>query len=302
MRVGLINQLHGGGDGNGPTWRSIRERARIAEDVGFDIFVFEDALLYRGEQKTDGVWESMTIAGALAATTSTIRLGQSVVNAPYRSPALLASMATTLDEISSGRYVLGLGAGNTPDSDYEAFGFPTDRRFSRFAEAIEIVHSLLKTGKADFHGEFYDVVSSELVLRGPSPAGPLINVAAGGDRMLGLVAQFADEWNWWGWDETLDQIRERIGPIVEKLESACRSEGRDPNSLTRTFDVYGIVAPGLSADHSLVNPIEGSAEQIAQTLLGFEAMGFEEVRCDVFPKTAGGIEAMAPVIEMVHAA
>lgn len=301
MRLGLINQLHGGGDGPGPTWKSILERARTAEEVGFDIFVFEDALLYRGEQKTDGVWESMTIAGALAAATSSIRLGQSVVNSPYRSPALLASMANTLDEISSGRYVLGLGAGNTPDSDYEAFGFPTDRRFSRFAEAIEIVHSLLKTGKADFHGDFYEVADSELVLRGPSPMGPTINVAAGGERMLELVARFADEWNWWGWDESLDQIRERVGPIAERLATACESVGRDPDSLTRTFDLYAVVAPGTSADHPLANPIEGSPEEIARTLLGLGALGVEEVRCDVYPKTAAGIAAMAPVIELVHA-
>lgn len=300
MRLGLINQLHGGGDGTGPTWQSILDRARTAEEVGFDIFVFEDALLYRDEEKTDGVWESMTIAAALAASTDTMRLGQSVVNSPYRSPALLASMATTLDEISGGRYVLGLGAGNTPGSDYEAFGFPTDRRFSRFAEAMEIVHSLLKTGKADFHGDFYEVVDSELVLRGPNATGPEINVAAGADRMLGLVARFADAWNWWGWDETVDQIRERVGPIIAKLDEACAAIGRDPDSLGRTFDVYGVLAPGTTVDHPLANPITGSVEEIAETLLELGSLGFEEVRCDVFPKSIGGIEAMAPVIELVR--
>ena len=300
MRLGLINQLHGGSDGNGPTWQSILNRALVAEEVGFDIFVFEDALLYRSAEKTDGVWESMTIAAALAASTNTIRLGQSVVNSPYRSPALVASMATTLDEISGGRFVLGLGAGNTPDSDYDAFGFPTDRRFSRFAEAIEIVHSLLKTGKADFQGDFYEVIDSELVLRGPSLTGPEINVAAGGERMLGLVARFADAWNWWGWDETLDQIRERVGPIVANLESACETVGRDPHSVGRTFDLYGVVAPGTSSVHPLANPIAGSADEIARSLLGLESLGFEEVRCDVYPKTPEGIEAMAPVIELVH--
>ena len=83
--------------------------------------MFEDALLYRGESATNGTWESMAIAAALAEATSTIEFGQSVINAPYRSPAMLASIATTLDEISGGRYVLGIGAGNTDDVDYLVF-------------------------------------------------------------------------------------------------------------------------------------------------------------------------------------
>ena len=78
MRIGLITQLHGRPDGDtpAPTWESIRERATTAEAVGFDMFVFEDALLYRGDQTTDGVWESVSIAAAVAATTSRISLGQ----------------------------------------------------------------------------------------------------------------------------------------------------------------------------------------------------------------------------------
>jgi len=102
------------------------------------MFVFEDALLYLGEKGADGVWESVSIAAALAAVTDRIHLGQSVINSPYRSPAMTAKIGDTIDEISGGRYVLGIGAGNTPDSDYEAFGFPTDKRFSRFAQSSPI--------------------------------------------------------------------------------------------------------------------------------------------------------------------
>jgi len=130
MRIGLITQLHGRPDGDTPTpsWESISARAATAEAVGFDMFVFEDALLYRGKEATDGVWESVSIAAAVAATTSRINLGPSVANSPYRSPAMMAKIADTIDEISGGRFVLGIGAGNTEDSDYEAFGFPTDSR------------------------------------------------------------------------------------------------------------------------------------------------------------------------------
>ena len=217
MRIGVIAQLHGRpGGALEPSWESIRRLATVAERAGFDMFAFEDVLMYRGEDATDGCWESMTIAGALAASTSRIRFGQSVINAPYRSPAMTASMATTLDEISGGRYVLGIGAGNSPTSDYEGFGFPTDRRYSRFAESIEVIHTLLRTGAVDYDGDFHSAKQAELVLRGPSPTGPPINIAAGGSKMLRLVARFADAWNWWGWDETIDEIIERMAVITEE--------------------------------------------------------------------------------------
>lgn len=302
MQIGLINQLNGRpeGDRPSPSWMSISERARMAEAVGFDMFVFEDALLYRGNDHTNGLWESVSIAAALAATTETIRLGQSVINSPYRSPAMVASIATTLDEISGGRYVLGIGAGNTEDSDYEAFGFPTDRRYSRFAEAIQIIHGLLKTGEADFIGEFYEVKQSELVLRGPSPQGPPINIAAGGEKMIALVARYGDQWNWWGYDETVSQLGERLKPLIETLERACHTEDRDPAGLVRTFDLYSVLAPGLEADHGMRQPVMGSAEEIAGFILSLGELGFEEVRCDVWPKTIEAVAAMQPVVELVH--
>lgn len=303
MRLGLVSRLNGrpNGDRAAPTWESISARAAAAEAAGFDIFVFEDALLYRWEGGgTDGVWESVSIAAALAATTNHIRIGQSVVNAPYRSPAMTASIATTLDEISGGRYVLGIGAGNTFDSDYEAFGFPTDKRYSRFAEAIEIIHTLLKTGSVDFEGEFHAAKDSELILRGPSPTGPPINIAAGGPKMLKLAARYADEWNWWGWDETLDQIEARLRPIIATLEEACDEEGRDPSALVKTFDLYSVVPEGLEAEHGLQNPVTGSNDEIAEFILALGGLGFEEVRCDLWPKTPEGIEAMQPIVELVR--
>ena len=129
MRIGLITRLYGRPDGDtpAPSWVSISERATVAEAAGFDTFVFEDGLLYRSEETTDGVWESVSIAAAVAATTSRINLGPSAVNSLYRSPAMMAKIADTIDEISGGRFVLGIGAGNTRDSEYAAFGFPTDR-------------------------------------------------------------------------------------------------------------------------------------------------------------------------------
>jgi alkanesulfonate monooxygenase SsuD/methylene tetrahydromethanopterin reductase-like flavin-dependent oxidoreductase (luciferase family) len=270
------------------------------------MFVFEDALLYRGEEATDGVWESVSIAAAVAATTDRIDLGQSVVNSPYRSPAMVAKIADTIDEISGGRFVLGIGAGNTADSDYEAFGFPTDKRYSRFAEAIQIIHGLLKNGEVDFEGEFYTAKQAELVLRGPRPEGPPISIAAGGPKMLQLVAKYADAWNWWGWDETTDQINERLRQILGLLAQACESADRDPATLGKTYDLYSVVPEGFTTETAkaygldMKQAVVGTSEEIAEFILSIGALGFEEVRCDVYPKTTAAIEAMQPVVEMVH--
>jgi alkanesulfonate monooxygenase SsuD/methylene tetrahydromethanopterin reductase-like flavin-dependent oxidoreductase (luciferase family) len=306
MRIGLINQLSGrpGGTRPAPTWEAISERATVAEEVGFDSFVFEDALLYRGEEENNGVWESVSITAALAAVTSHIDLGQSVINSPYRSPAMVASIATTLDEISGGRYIFGIGAGNTPDSDYEGFGFPTDHRYSRFAEAIQIIHSLLKMGRADFEGDYYRVKGAELVLRGPRPQGPPINIAAGSPKMLQLVARYGDAWNWWGWDEALEEVTTRIQALIDQLETACDEEGRDTSDITRTFDLYTVVPEGpeptAGDELGMSQPVSGSPDQIAEYLLALGELGFEEVRCDLWPKTTEAIRAMEPVVKTVH--
>ncbi len=309
MRIGLITRLYGRPDGDtpAPSWVSISERATVAEAAGFDMFVFEDGLLYRSEETTDGVWESVSIAAAVAATTSRINLGPSVVNSSYRSPPMMAKIADTIDEISGGRFVLGIGAGDTTDSDHEAFGIPTDRRYSRFAEAIQIIHGLLKNGAIDFEGEFYTAKQAELVLRGPRPEGPPINIAAGGPKMMQLVARYADAWNWWSGYETLDQISGRLGPIIELLEQACHAEDRDPSTLGRTFDLFTVVPEGFSAQgvkiegFDMKQPLTGTSDEIADYILSIGEVGFEEVRCDVFPKTAAAVEAMQSVVEIVHA-
>ncbi len=243
------------------------------------------------------------MAAALAAVTSRIDIAPSVINAPYRSPALLAKIAETIDEISGGRFVLGIGAGNTDDNDYRAFGFPTDHRYSRFAEAIQIIHGLLRQGRVDFEGEFYSARDSEMVLRGPHPQGPPINIAAGGPKMIRLAVRYGDAWNWWAWGESREEIEARVGPLVAEVDRVCEQQGRDPSTLARTFDYYTVVVPGFDkAGLDMEAAVSGSAEQVAERLLSLRSLGFEEVRCDVWPKTVEAIEAMSPVVELVQAA
>lgn len=299
MRIGIIIGLHGTGR-SAPRWRHVRDQVLAAEAVGFDLAVVEDALLLRREGKPSiGYWESVSVMGAMASATSRIEIGHSVINAPYRSAALTAKIAETLDEISGGRFFLGIGLGNT--TDYEEFGVPADRRYSRFAESIRIIHDLLRSGKADFEGEFQSARRAELLPRGPRPSGPPIVIAAKGPKMLRLVARHADGWNWWsGGAPDLEPLR----PIVAELERACEEVGRDPSTLRRSVDVYSLDPLGGSSGSDAA--FQGSPEQLADTLLRFAELGFDEVRVDVVPadgfeSVPRAIEALADVVDRVHA-
>ena len=240
------------------------------------------------------------MAGALAAATSRIEIGHSVINAPYRSAGLMAKIAETLNEIAGGRFFLGIGLGNT--TDYEHFGIPADRRYGRFEESIQIIHRLLRTGRADFHGRYQSVRDARMILRGPHPGGPPIVIAAQGPKMLCLAARYADGWNWW---TSGRPDPERLAPIVAELERACSEVGRDPSTLRRTLDVYSLDPLGRYAGPG--DAIRGRPHEIASTLLRFGELGFEEVRVNVFPIDSldalpRAIETLGDVVELLHAA
>ncbi|HEV2006435.1 MAG TPA: LLM class flavin-dependent oxidoreductase, partial [Candidatus Limnocylindrales bacterium] len=136
-------------------WPEYVEMAKRAEAVGFDSFWLGDHLLYRYDDgSTRGPWEMWTMLAALAASTSRIRLGSLVASTAFHAPAMLAKLAATVDEISGGRLILGLGAGwNEPE--FRAFGFPFDHRIDRFEEAFTIVRTLLCEGAIDFDGRYF---------------------------------------------------------------------------------------------------------------------------------------------------
>lgn len=288
MRIGLIVDLHGRSDASGhpsPSWSETRAAVMAAESAGFDIVVYEDALMYPGDDVRHGVWESVSVSGALAEATTSIEFGPSVFNGVYRNPGLVANIASTLAHISRGRFVLGIGAGNTPD-DYVLYGFPIDHRFSRFADAIEIIHEMLQGGPAHVDGEFWTTDGAEMVFH-PGEMKPRLVIAAGGPKMMGLTARYADEWNWWAMASDPD---DNIARMVTQIEAACESVGRDPKSLLRSVDVYRI------------NPL-GNPNQISEDLLNYTGLGFDEVRCafDSDPASlASAVEAMEDVVSLVH--
>lgn len=177
-----------------PSWSDVKQLATRAEAIGFDSVWVMDHLTMRRDSGTEPVWEGWSLLSALAATTRRVEIGTLVVATSFRNPALLAKMADTVDEISGGRLILGLGAG-WHEPEYRAFGYPFDHRVSRFEEALTIIRTLLREGRIDYDGQYYQARDCELAPRGPRSHGPPILVGGSGERMLGLLARYADYWN-----------------------------------------------------------------------------------------------------------
>ncbi|MEZ4572890.1 MAG: LLM class flavin-dependent oxidoreductase [Thermomicrobiales bacterium] len=279
-------------EGETPRWTDILAVARRAEELGFDSVFIADHLIYHFEGKdTYGIWEGMSLLAALAAATERVELGTGVICTGFRNPALLAKMAETIDEISGGRLILGIGAG-WHDPEYVAFGYPTDHKFSRFQEALQIIHPMLKTGKADFQGEYYAANDADLMPRGPRPNGLPLMIASTGDRMLDLTARYADAWNGW-------VVRGRNAELLGRLDAACEAIGRDPATLERVGMVM-VDHTGAEIDPNARRPpIQGSPEEMAEAFRSLADDGLSHLVVAHEPNNIAGLEALAPVLEIL---
>jgi alkanesulfonate monooxygenase SsuD/methylene tetrahydromethanopterin reductase-like flavin-dependent oxidoreductase (luciferase family) len=299
LKVGLIVPGNEGElAGATPRWWNYIALARMAEEMGFDSLWVPDHLLWRADDgTTSGTWEGWSLLTALAAVTIRVDIGSFVTCTGFRAPALLAKMADTVDEISGGRLILGLGAGwNEPE--YRAFGFPYEHRVGRFAEAVEIIHGLLRTGHVDVHGAYYAARDCELRPRGPRPGGPPIMIGTTGARMLRLVAQYADAWNVFFSETGSGNRVARIPALQTAVDAACNAEGRDPAAIERTAAVFVNTVPGvpLVLDR-FAPPLRGTAEELAAVLRAYAASGIAHVQLWIEPATPAGIAAFGPVLE-----
>jgi len=171
LKVGLCLPITEGWCGpDTARWNDVKAMAQHAEAVGFDSLWVNDHLIFDlgapGEAPAGG-WESWSMLTALAAVTTRAEIGTFVTCTGFHNPALLAKMADTVDEISGGRLILGLGAGYH-EPEFRAFGFPFDHLLGRFEESLQIIHSLLRNGAVDFQGRFHAARDCELHPRGPT--------------------------------------------------------------------------------------------------------------------------------------
>ena len=280
--------------------------ARHAEDAGFDSIWVNDHLLFDlGDpvKPRYGGWESWSLLCSLAAVTARAEIGTFVTCTAFRNPALLAKMADTVEEVSGGRLILGLGAGYH-ELEFRSFGFPFDHLMGRFEEAVQIIHGLLRHGTIDFKGRFHEARDCELRPRGPRPNGPPLMIGARADRprALRLAARAADYWNIFAFNRAEETNEARAA-----VDAACVAAGRDPATLRKTvgvlIDLPGVPSEGLSAGFSAYRaprkPLTGSVEEIAAGLRAFARAGVEHVQLWLAPSTMAGIDAFRPVLEQL---
>ena len=199
-------------------WPEYLDLARRAEAAGFDSIWVGDHLIYDlPDGSTRGPYEGWTTLAAIAAVTQRVEIGPLVASTSFHAPAMLAKQAATVDAISQGRLIVALGAGWNR-REFDAFGFPYDRRVSRFEEALAIIAPLLREGRTTFHGEFYDVDDCVLDPRPVREGGPPIMLGSNSPRMLSIGLPVVDAWNvWWS---IYDNSVERFAEVKSEVAAA----------------------------------------------------------------------------------
>ena len=296
MKVGVVLPIAQNPEtGAIPSYREIKALAQSAEASGFDSIWIFDHLLYRWpDRPTSGPWECWTLMSALADATERVQLGSIVLCTAFRNLAVLAKMAVTLDAISEGRLILGLGAG-WHQPEFDAFGLPFDHKAGRFEEAIKIIVPLVKEGKVDFRGEYYSAPDCEM-LPAPPPGGITVLIASKGPRMLQLTARYADSWNsaWFG-NPT------QLGPRRADLEQACGEVGRDPQTLEVTAGVQ-VAYPDLGdvpdGTDNAEKFLTGSAEEIAAGLREYDELGVGHIIVNLMPNNAAAQARFAEALKV----
>jgi probable F420-dependent oxidoreductase len=298
MRIGVVLPIsQEDGMAAPPTYPEVRAVALAAEAAGFDSLWVYDHLLFRFDGETTGIHEAWTVLSAIAEATTRVELGTIVMCTSFRNPALLAKMAGTLDHVSGGRLILGVGCG-WHDPEYEAFGYPTDHKVGRFEEALTVIRELIREGRTDMDGRWTQ--ARDAVLVPPARVDIPILIAAKRPRMLELTARHADAWNlaWFG------EPNERLGTVRSDLAAACAAVGRDPASLDITVGI-NVRYPDLATDAYPVGTegaaLQGSAAEVAAGLAAHADLGASHIIANLEPATPAAVERFAAAVEAFRA-
>jgi probable F420-dependent oxidoreductase len=285
-------------------WPELFAMARDAELAGFDSLWLGDHLLYDLPGGiTRGPWEVWTSLAALAAVTQRVQLGPLVASTSFHAPAMLAKQAATVDAISGGRLVLGLGAGWN-EREYRAYGFPYDHRVSRFEEAFTVIRRLLREGRVDFAGTYYRVEDCVLDPGPARPGGPPLMLGSVGPRMLRIGLPHVDAWNVW-WSD-YGNTAEGFAALRGRVDAAAAEAGRAPGEVEATAAVLvrltggrgRLMGDGYDAD---VAPVQGSPTEIADQLEAFARAGARHLQLILDPITRDSIERLAQTLAVLDA-
>jgi alkanesulfonate monooxygenase SsuD/methylene tetrahydromethanopterin reductase-like flavin-dependent oxidoreductase (luciferase family) len=269
MKIGVTVPLAYGDlhDGRAPTFKETADFSRHAEQVGLDsIWVFDHLIFRFPPEPDEGLNEAWTTLSALAPVVPRVELGALVMCTSFRNAGLMAKMAATLDDLSDGRLILGIGCG-WHEPEYDAFGYPFDHLVGRFEEDLEVIYRLLRGETVTRKGRWSQYANAELL---PPPVRvPPILVASKGERMLRLTAQYADAWNT-AWFGTVDDLlRQRMAD----LDAACDAVGRDRSAIRRTVGLR-VHAPGRKpADE---RGLDADAAGLADAFDELDELGFSD--------------------------
>lgn len=294
-------------------WSEILDMARAAADAGFDALYATDHFLLPSnnaelkrragvdfpddpEVPLEGYLECFTVLTALAVAVPELTLGSLVACTAYRNPALLAKTAATLDDLSGGRLVLGLGAGDSM-GEHLTMGFPHEQPVGRFEETLQILRALFRGSSVDHEGEHYRLQGMRLLPAATRPGGPpiLIGTLNPRPRMRRLVVQYADIWN--GWLGYTDASRESAQRQLQIIDDACLEGGRDPLTLIATTAVRAAMPGSGYLPRPDERPLSGTPGEMADTLRGHAGLGVTEVQVALTLGGVEGVHAFAPVID-----
>ena len=260
------------------TWQEVLDGAEYAERTGWHGVWVADHFMQNGDDLSVPMNECLALLAGLAARTTRVRLGSMVLGNTYRHPAVVANQAATLDQMSNGRFVLGIGAG-WQVNEHEVYGIelPAVReRLARFEEACQVIKGLLTEERSSFDGKYYQLTGAPLE---PKPAKLPILIGAAGEKVaLGIVAKYADEWNHWGRPDLAVQK-------AKAFEAHCEKIGRDPATVRRsTQTMIEVVVPGDTEAVERKQRLEergshvimGSAQEVLDVVAQYPAAGIDE--------------------------
>jgi alkanesulfonate monooxygenase SsuD/methylene tetrahydromethanopterin reductase-like flavin-dependent oxidoreductase (luciferase family) len=260
-------------------WSDVLEVATHAEATGWDGVYVADHFMGSGDAAGGTITpthEATAALAALAQATARVRLGSLVFSMTFRHPAVLAKWASTVDHVSGGRLLLGIGAG-WQENEHAQYGLdlgPRPTRLERFVEGCDVLVGLLRDEVADVRGAHYvvsDAIAEPKPVQQPLP----ILIGGKGDRMMGVVARYADEWNTWG---LADAIAERSGVLDER----CDAIGRDPASIARSCQALWFFTDDVARADELIarSPmpgIGGPVERLTEAVAAWQKIGVDEV-------------------------